>query len=114
MIGGWTTAEEVNQGLREFINRTGQPVIVPPSVYNKAISLGVNPELMKKRKMIPINDKKLESIVKKAVEFYDSLPPEAQKIMDKEQAISFIWGNISADKHDITREMVEKAWEKLQ
>lgn len=30
------------------------------------------------------------------------------------QGLSFVWGNISADQHNVTREMVEKAWEKIQ
>ena len=113
MIGGWTTAEEANQGLREFRNRMGHVIIVPHRIYDEAVKLGVDPKLMKKSNMIPI-DVEIQLSVRKAVEFYKKLPPEAQKIMDKEQAISFVWGNISADKHDITREMVEKAWEKLQ
>lgn len=110
----WQSAEEANIFLKEYINRTGYPVVVPPSIFDRAVKLGVNPELMKRNSPIPVGDEYIQKLLRNAVMFYNQLNPEAKKVMDKQQAISFVWGNIALTNENVTREMVEKAWEKLQ
>lgn len=61
-------------------------------------------------KPIPKRDN-LDKLIKEAAEVFSKLSPEQKKEVLRQQRISWVYGNLSLDNPDITREMVEKAAE---
>jgi hypothetical protein len=53
----------------------------------------------------------LEKLIKDSIESMKRMSHEELRIMRREQAISFVYGNLAIDNDRITREMVEKAYD---
>lgn len=68
---------------------------------------------METRKMLkPAPDRtELMKLMHLAQAAFEALSPEEQKVYRREQAISFVYGNLAIDNENITREMVEKAYD---
>jgi hypothetical protein len=58
-----------------------------------------------------MENSELNALLKASVEAFDRLSPEAKKAHRRAQAISFVYGNLAIENPNITREMVEKAYD---
>ena len=56
----------------------------------------------------------LTALAAKATAAFNALPAETQRKMRREQAISFVFGNLSLDNPAITREMVAAAYDEVK
>jgi hypothetical protein len=54
----------------------------------------------------------IEKLLQDAIAAFRSMPRERQAVMEREQAISFVYGNVAIENELITREMVERACDK--
>ncbi len=63
--------------------------------------------------LMVFNDPKLDALLAQANAKFDALSPEEKIAYRREQAISFAYGNVSLSNPDVTREMVEEAFDRL-
>lgn len=57
------------------------------------------------------NKPNLEKLLRESAAAFKAMPPEKQAAMRREQAISFVYGNLAIENDLITREMVEIAYD---
>lgn len=61
-------------------------------------------------KPLPPNPE-LDALVRASIEAFARLSPEEKRAHRRAQAISFVYGNLAIENDNITREMVEKAYD---
>lgn len=59
-----------------------------------------------------MSERTFEDLLAEALDAFDRLTPEQQQAHRREQAISFVYGNVSLHNPNITREMVEREYAK--